>query len=683
MTGILDSLLDARLEESAKTAELSVRHAPIGKGGTNWITRSKPGNTGQLPAYIQNVRNAIMRGGTPESRATAIAIGRVRDWAEGKGNVGPEVKAAAAKAIAEFEAMRGKSKAKSKLSESERRSIVKSALDRLTVCGSLLEADVQMTWSPTLKRVASGSSESTRHEVHDGGQHVGYITERPGYMRSEPKRYRAAAINGETIGDMHSSQADALSSLRRHLEEAPSRVQKHGSKYLVAKPDSYSGPTRYTEYPSYGAARYAAGVPEAPTVPEQNADVKPIIEALAIDAQLVRDLATPGELREGSLPVPLAEAFTERLHPRAHGGAHGGEFVRKLFGSHGAHSSKPESKVKPSGLTGVGVLSHPARKTPIPEGSGPRAPGADLRSPGELAQLARETKGVNRRKLTEKELARSVGPGPWDDKVAETLNELRTHAPIIKDGEQRPYGTDDHYRTAQGTYTPERIELHARIIRALLQGAGAHPNDKQAIFLAGGPASGKSHMLKTGHVKPESDAVEINPDIIKTMLPEYKALTAAKDPRASSLVHEESSHIAKWATNLAMARHHHIVIDGVGNSGPGKFARKVQQAVDHGYKTSVHTATTDTETAWARSEERARKTGRHVPEGYLRQAHAGVSRVFRDDISKMPGIDVHVYDTTGKTKRVYSKSATGAENVRDRKRHAKFLAKANEAKPVT
>lgn len=96
------------VEESAETARLSVTHAPRGKGGTNWITKSKPGNTGQLPAYIQNVRNAIARGGKTLSQATAIAIGRVRAWARGGGNVGPEVKAAAAKAIAEYDRMRGK-----------------------------------------------------------------------------------------------------------------------------------------------------------------------------------------------------------------------------------------------------------------------------------------------------------------------------------------------------------------------------------------------------------------------------------------------------------------------------------------------------------------------------------------------------------------------------------------------
>lgn len=80
--------------------------------GRNWIENDRPGGRGQLPAYIQNVRNAIIRDGTPEGRATAIAIGRVRRWASGAGRVGPEVRAAAAKAIAEWDAMRARARGK-------------------------------------------------------------------------------------------------------------------------------------------------------------------------------------------------------------------------------------------------------------------------------------------------------------------------------------------------------------------------------------------------------------------------------------------------------------------------------------------------------------------------------------------------------------------------------------------
>jgi predicted kinase len=302
----------------------------------------------------------------------------------------------------------------------------------------------------------------------------------------------------------------------------------------------------------------------------------------------------------------------------------------------------------------------------------PRAPGT-----GAEAQLGRETKNVNQRKLTEKELPKAVGKGPWDAAVADTVKGLRDGSIDI---------TDTHYRTPQGTYTPERIELHARIIRALLQGAGAHPGDKTAIFLAGGPASGKSTLLREGHVKPPEDAVQINPDIIKTMLPEYAALIAAGDPEASSKVHEESSHIAKWLQNLAMAREHHVVVDGTGNSEPGKFASKIQRTVDHGYETSVHYATIPTDEAIRRSEERAKNPksesyGRRVPLGFLRTAHSHVSRSFAHDVSQMKDVSVHVFDTSGKKpKRIYEKHAGSAGKVVHKKRYDQFVAKQHEVK---
>ncbi len=115
---LLDPAANARvalaIAESAKTAMLSSKHAPIGSksNGRNWIEADKPGGNGQLPAYIQNIRNALMRErGMPQSKATAIAISRVKAWAAGGGDVGPEVKAAAAKAVAEWEAMKARAHA--------------------------------------------------------------------------------------------------------------------------------------------------------------------------------------------------------------------------------------------------------------------------------------------------------------------------------------------------------------------------------------------------------------------------------------------------------------------------------------------------------------------------------------------------------------------------------------------
>lgn len=87
---------------SAETPELSVTHAPIGHEGV-WHSKKPPL---QLPAYIQNIRNALMRNGHGESEAHAIAVGAVKRWANGKGKVTPEVREASAKAVAEWEELK-------------------------------------------------------------------------------------------------------------------------------------------------------------------------------------------------------------------------------------------------------------------------------------------------------------------------------------------------------------------------------------------------------------------------------------------------------------------------------------------------------------------------------------------------------------------------------------------------
>jgi SPP1 gp7 family putative phage head morphogenesis protein len=85
---------------SAQTPVLSSVHAPLGTHGL-WGDKAR-----QLPAYIQNVAHALERAGHPESEAIEIAIGVVKDWAAGKGKVSAVVQAAAAKAIAEWEALK-------------------------------------------------------------------------------------------------------------------------------------------------------------------------------------------------------------------------------------------------------------------------------------------------------------------------------------------------------------------------------------------------------------------------------------------------------------------------------------------------------------------------------------------------------------------------------------------------
>lgn len=89
------------VELSADTARVSTVHSPLGKPGGPGLFKVKGM---QLPAYIQNIAKALMRDqGMAMSHAIATAIAAVKRWARGGGNVSPEVRAAAAKAVAEWE----------------------------------------------------------------------------------------------------------------------------------------------------------------------------------------------------------------------------------------------------------------------------------------------------------------------------------------------------------------------------------------------------------------------------------------------------------------------------------------------------------------------------------------------------------------------------------------------------
>ncbi len=79
------------------------------KPGSNWVQ-----DAGGLPEYICEIARAVKRTGKTTSRAIAIAVSRVKKWAAGADDVNADTRAKAAKALAQWEALKVKSKAKSK-----------------------------------------------------------------------------------------------------------------------------------------------------------------------------------------------------------------------------------------------------------------------------------------------------------------------------------------------------------------------------------------------------------------------------------------------------------------------------------------------------------------------------------------------------------------------------------------
>lgn len=288
--------------------------------------------------------------------------------------------------------------------------------------------------------------------------------------------------------------------------------------------------------------------------------------------------------------------------------------------------------------------------------------------------------GPRLRKLDQRELNAGVGAGSWSTGVQPAVEAFRRGDIADTEAAHRERKADG----SLGPYTAERAELHGKIASLLLRHAGEHPGRARAVFLAGGPASGKSSLVKSGKVTIPADAVDVNPDIVREMLPEYDVLKAAGDERAAAFTHEEASHLSKLVANIALERHHHLVVDtvGGGNAGEGGrlggFARRVAAARDAGHEVDVHYVTIPTAEAERRAQKRFERSGRKVPLGYLRNAHRQVTERYLDEVTPMRGIGVSVYDNAGTAPVLIAarSKAQAAVRVADRVRYDAFLRKA-------
>jgi HK97 family phage portal protein len=204
---------------------------------------------------------------------------------------------------------------------------------------------------------------------------------------------------------------------------------------------------------------------------------------------------------------------------------------------------------------------------------------------------------------------------------------------------------------------------------------GARP---RALFMAGGPASGKTSALRADPSVVPPAAVTINPDDVKEQLPEYQDMVKARDKYAATGVHEESSAIAKRQQTEAIDLGFNLIVDGTGDSGPGKFVGKLKAADKAGYDVNAVYVTAPTDVAVVRAMDRAFKSGRWVPEPEIRSQHKNVSANFKD-VSNLKFIkSINVYDNGGATPVRIASGSGGNVDVKNDALYASFLMKADE-----
>lgn len=232
--------------------------------------------------------------------------------------------------------------------------------------------------------------------------------------------------------------------------------------------------------------------------------------------------------------------------------------------------------------------------------------------------------------------------------------------------------TQEAYMHPDGTWTRERKALHDELKKELFRGKTPVRNPV-AYVMGGGPAAGKSTIIKKLQL-PEN-LVMIAADEMKEKLPEYEK----GNPRSAGFVHEESSTWAKRMQREASEGGYNTLLDGTGDSEIHVLRNRIDAMKKQGQRVVAHYVTVDIDTAIARSMERARKTGRYMPESVLRATHSGVSRTVPLAIKEGLFDEFTLWDSSGEGGHVKVATARGKElKVHQEKLWKKFLDKGRE-----
>lgn len=253
---------------------------------------------------------------------------------------------------------------------------------------------------------------------------------------------------------------------------------------------------------------------------------------------------------------------------------------------------------------------------------------------------------------------------------------LRSDTYVKKDG-TIVRGTDLKYTDENGAYSEERKALHNEIIADALAGVNAVENPT-LYMMGGGPAAGKSTLIRQGVVVHPDSHVLLNPDEFKEDLPEYREGVKERDPLIAAYTHEESSHLNKEVMKLCAKGRVDTVWDGTGDGEYEKLVSRVAMFRKQGFRVIADYVTVPTEVAWQRAKARGEKVGRIVPEADVRNTHREVSNVLPRAVADGLFDEVTLWDTST-SELIKVMSAKGkAMIIYNRELWQRFLAKGQE-----
>jgi predicted ABC-type ATPase len=305
----------------------------------------------------------------------------------------------------------------------------------------------------------------------------------------------------------------------------------------------------------------------------------------------------------------------------------------------------------------------------------PKGGGGGKEDEGKIPQVKKNENPVDTKVNVEVERPEwSRKNDKYESAAKETINK------ILEDNNWNS-GTDKFYSDKSGRITEERLDFHNKLAGDYIGGSRSkdYQDTGTSYFMGGAPATGKSSIEKGGLVEFPKGILKVDPDGIKDGFPEYREMLNRREFSAASRIHEESSKVSKDIVKTAAKNKWDIVVDAVGDGTYQSVIDKVKQQRDAGKRVVAHYVTTDTEVSVKRAEERARKTGRYVPEKYIRDMHREISVLLPKFAKNNVFDELHLYDNNGKKPKLIFSHTNGKSTIYDRKAYNKFLAKAKES----
>lgn len=222
---------------------------------------------------------------------------------------------------------------------------------------------------------------------------------------------------------------------------------------------------------------------------------------------------------------------------------------------------------------------------------------------------------------------------------------------FISDGYSQ---TKQVYKQKDGSYTPERQELHEAVIDSIVEQCDLPPEGEAPVcyLFGGGSASGKGSVVNP-IMKAAADSVGLNigrvdSDEIKKDIPEYEQMKEQNIDGAAFRVHDESSDIASMATDRLIDEGRCFAFDGT-MKNPVKYKAIIDKLHQNGYKVMIIGVDIPTAEAIKRSDARAADPngdsfGRKVPHGIIEGSHGGFAVTFPQLTSMVD--DFQLYDNS-------------------------------------